>query len=215
MICSWLLFSCILGNDLILVDGLDDRIPSNKADVQRQFEYLRTNFNSRISRIMKDACVTDINMVIEYRRVWHGSITTVLFSPSFIVAANTLTNEVESVKKNPLSEVEREKIEEFRFSKWAYRYGSRSVICDLSRIFVFYVENGRVVSVQCFEPPVFANKEPKCEVMPKDLLSEVARNRFKDVLDIVSPLLTDLHHEIQSRRDRIRTEERCCTDENR
>ena len=108
---------CLASANLDKVDRIDDRMLPDKVDVRNGFEHLRTGFNSRISRIMKDSGVTDLDIVIEYRRTWFNSIVTIAFSPSFIVVANTHDDEMDYMKRR-LSHAEMKQVEAFRISRW-------------------------------------------------------------------------------------------------
>lgn len=210
-------FCCQFFDEFNMIDGLDDRMLPDKVDVRNGFEHLRTGFNSRISRIMKDSGVTDLDIVIEYRRTWFNSIVTIAFSPSFIVVANTHDDEMDYMKRR-LSHAEMKQVEAFRISRWEYRHVSGYHICDMSRMYAFRIENGKAVSVQCFDQPLFIDAAPKRTSRengshiftnslthsthgdPEAGISAVAYDRFVDVVRIFSPLVKDLQLEISSRK---------------
>ena len=209
------LLACALVGDIDMIDGIDGRLLPDKVDVRNGFERLRAGFNSRISRIMKDSGVTDLDIVIEYRRTWFNSIVTIAFSPSFIVVANTHNDKMDYMKRR-LSHAEMEQVEAFRISRWEYRHVSGNHICDIPRMYAFRIENGKAVSVQCFEPPLFIDATPKKNSREEGIfanslshstrgaseagISAVAYDRFVDVVRIFSPLVKDLQLEISSRK---------------
>ena len=208
-------FACASVNDIGMIDGIDDRMLPNKVDVRNGFEHLRAGFNSRINRIMKDSGVTDLDIVIEYRRTWLNSIATIAFSPSFIVVANTHNDEMDYMKRR-LSHAEMEQVEAFRISRWEYRHVSGHHVCDMPRMYAFRIENGKAVSVQCFDPPFFVDAAPRKTSREDGIftnrlahsthgeseagISAVAYDRFVDVVRIFSPLVKDLQLDIRSRK---------------
>ena len=210
-------FACASVSDINMIDGLDDRLLPDKVDVRNEFDHLRAGFNSRISRIMKDSGVTDLDIVIEYRRTWFNSIVTIAFSPSFIVVANTHNDEMDYMKRR-LSHAEMEQVKAFRISRWEYQHVSGYHICDTSRMYAFRIENGKAVSVQCFDQPLFVDAVPKRTSRengshiftnslthsthgdPEAGIYAVAYDRFVDVVRIFSPLVKDLQLEISSRK---------------
>ena len=206
---------CLASADLDMIDGIDDRMLPDKVDVRNGFEHLRAGFNSRISRIMKDSGVTDLDIVIEYRRTWFNGIATIAFSPSFIVVANTHNDEMDYMKRR-LSHAEMEQVEAFRISRWEYRHVSGYHICDMPRMYAFRIENGKAVSVQCFDQPLLIDAASKKNSREDGIftnrlahsthgeseagMSAVAYDRFVDVVRIFSPLVKDLQLEISSRK---------------
>ena len=210
-------FCCQFFDEFNMIDGLDDRMLPDKVDVRNGFEHLCTEFNSRISRIMKDSGVTDLDIVIEYRRTWFNSIATIAFSRSFIVVANTHDDEMDYMKRR-LSHAEMKQVEAFRISRWEYRHVSGYHICDMPRMYAFRIENGKAVSVQCFDQPLFVDAVPKRTSRengshiftnslthsthgdPEAGISAVAYDKFVDVVRIFSPLVKDLQLEIRSRK---------------
>lgn len=210
-------FCCLLGNELNMVDGLDDSMLPSNVNVRNGFERLRTDFNSRIYRITKDSGVTNLNLVIEYRRTWVNSIVTIAFSPSFMVVANTHNDELDHMKR-PLSHAEMEQIESFRVSKWEYRDAIGRYVCDLPRMYAFRIENGKAVSAQCFEQPllldagttkasrevgslIFTNRQANSTYGEIEAdMSAVSYDRFVNVVRIFRPFVKELQLEIRSRK---------------
>ena len=85
-------------------------------------------------------------------------------------------------------------------------------------MYAFRIENGKAVSVQCFDQPLFIDAAPKRTSRengshiftnslthsthgdPEAGISAVAYDRFVDVVRIFSPLVKDLQLEISSRK---------------
>ena len=211
--------ACVLGGDIDFIDGFDDGLSPNKTEVRQDFEYLRAGFNCRISQIVALSGITDVNIIMEYRRKWFNSIVTVIFSSTSYVVANTYDGRID-YKKREMSSDEIEKVKAFLDSKWAYRYGSSRKVYDMTLIYTFYVEEGRVVSVQCYEQPIFSTtskRNPRDRgtfastndllraghEMTGDVLSAMAYNKFVDVVRIFSPLLSELQRDIRTQRKYI------------
>ena len=211
--------ACVLGGDIDFIDGFDDGSSPNKTEVRQDFEYLRAGFNCRISQIVAQSGITDVNIIMEYRRKWFNSIVTAIFSSKLNVVANTYDGRID-YRKREMSSDEIEKVKEFLASKWAYRYGSNRNVCDMTLIYTFYIEEGRVVSVQCYESPIFnaaSKKNPRDRrifastngllrsghEITGDVLSAMAYNKFVDVVRIFSPLLSELQRDIRTQRKYI------------
>ena len=213
------LIACVLGSDIDFIDGFDDALSPNKTEVRQGFEYLRTNFNQRINKIITKSGMSDVNFIMEYRRKWFHSIVTVVFSSTSNVVANSHEDRL-YYKKRQMSSDEIEKVEAFLASKWAYRYSGTHFVYDKILIYVFYVEGGRVVSVQCYDQPIL-NAESKRrslggrsfvsrngfirsdnKMMGEDL-SAIAYDKFVDVVGVFSPLLNELQRDIRTQRKYI------------
>ena len=201
MIMPLLLFcSYTISNGIEKLDGIDSSLAFNEVGLRRTYTELRKDFDDRIKRISDVYGMSNWNIIMEYKSIWRNSIITILFSHEFVVVANTHNYNVSCVR-HKLNSLEQEKIATFLSSKYAYRYFPRYHVFDLSMIYVYYLEDKRVVSVHCFDHP----SVKLLESVPKkryrgthgDELSEIAYEKFVDVFRILTPMQQELQNKLE------------------